>query len=492
MQPHAPAALWVCSHGSGGASSSNSSSSTITSSSSYSTRTRNTSSGDDYGPYASFTPRRVVVTGLGLVTPLGVGVERTWARLLSGETGVRRLTEEDLPQAHRAALEQLPCRVAAPFPKADVAAAMARMGEDPRRASAFMQLSLVAADEALTHARWGAAGGGGGQGTVLNAQQRQATGVCIGNGMSATSEVAETGALVASGKLRRVSPFFIPRILPNMAAGAVSIRYGFQGPNTAPSTACATGAHAVGEAFHCVQRGDADLMVCGGSEAALGCAIGLAGFSRLKALSTGFNDNPASASRPFDAQRDGFVMGDGSGVLVLEELEHARVRGAEILAEVRGFGASGDGHHVTQPQVDGDGALLAMSRAMQGSGVALEDVVYINAHATSTPQGDEVEQRAIARLFGPHLCESLAVSSTKGATGHLLGAAGAVEAIFTVLALRDCVAPPTANLTQPSPALLRGLVGPRPLALRPGRKAALCNSFGFGGTNACVLLATPP
>uniref|UniRef100_A0A7R9VUQ5 beta-ketoacyl-[acyl-carrier-protein] synthase I n=1 Tax=Chlamydomonas euryale TaxID=1486919 RepID=A0A7R9VUQ5_9CHLO len=305
-------------------------------------------------------------------------------------------------------------------------------------------------------------------------------------------QVAEAGALIASGKMRRLSPFFVPRILPNMAAGVVSIRYGFRGPNSTPSTACASGGHAIGDAFRMVQRGDADVMVAGASEAALGCAVGLAGFSRLKALSTAFNATPALASRPFDARRDGFVMGDGAGALVLEELGHARARGAPVIAEIRGYGMSGDAHHITQPAADGAGAALAMARALKGSGVSVDDVAYINAHATSTPLGDEVEQRAILRVFGRSHVACLAVSSTKGATGHLLGAAGAVEALFTVLALRDGLAPPTVNLKHPSPALLPGLVSDVYTQLPPGRKAAMSNSFGFGGTNTSLLLTTPP
>lgn len=304
-------------------------------------------------------------------------------------------------------------------------------------------------------------------------------------------DTAEAGALIASGQLRRVSPFFVPRILVNMAAGAVGIRHSLRGPNHAPSTACATGVHAVGDAFRMVQRGDADVMLAGASEASID-AIGVGGFSRLKALATAFNDDPARASRPFDAARDGFVMGEGAAVLVLEELSHARARGARAHAEVRGYGLSGDGHHITAPAPDGAGAALAMARALRGSGVPAAAVRYVNAHATSTPVGDEIEQAAIAGVFGEGPAARVAVSSTKGATGHLLGAAGAVEAAFTVLALRDRVAPPTANLERPEPALLPGLVAGAAAPLGGGPIGALCNAFGFGGTNASLLFTTPP
>lgn len=319
-----------------------------------------------------------------------------------------------------------------------------------------------------------------------------AAGVAIGAGMSCTADIGEAAALVADGKLKRLSPFFVPRILINAAAGAVGIRYGLQGPNHAVSTACATGAHAIGDAFRMIQRGDADVMVAGATEACID-AVSIGGFSRLKALSTAYNDAPERASRPFDDGRDGFVMGEGAGVMVLEELHHARVRGARIYGEVRGYGLSGDGHHVTQPHPEGLGAQLCMRAALRGSGVCVTDVVHINAHATSTPIGDDIEQRAILGALGSDVAGEVAICSTKGATGHLLGGAGAVEAIFTLLALHHSVVPPTCNLERPQ-AVLPKLVGPAPggLALRNGHKAALCNAFGFGGTNACLLFATPP
>ncbi|EFJ52349.1 hypothetical protein VOLCADRAFT_101657 [Volvox carteri f. nagariensis] len=447
--------------------------------------------------------RRVVVTGLGLVTPLGVGVAETWRRLLAGESGLRQLREDDLPEPQRPALASLPCRVAGLVPREQLEEACLRMGlleQDVRRSSRFMVLALVAAEEALADARWRLADLDPGGNTVDVEARSRCTGVVVGNGMSCTTEVSEAGALVCSGRGRRVSPFFVPRILPNMAAGAISIRHGLQGPNLSPSTACATGGHAVGDAFRLIQRGEADVMVAGASEACVD-AISLVGFSRLKALSTGFNDAPTKASRPFDAFRDGFVMGEGAAVLVLEELGHARARGANIYAEVRGYGLSGDGYHITHPHPDGLGAVLCMRRALAGSGLSPRDVAYVNAHATSTPTGDAIEQAAILSLFTDDsptaaitnsvATPGVAVSSTKGATGHLLGAAGAVEAAFTVLALRDRRAPPMLNLERPDPPLLTGLVGCDPVNLPADRAiAALSNSFGFGGTNSSLLFAT--
>ncbi|KAF8065856.1 hypothetical protein HT031_002916 [Scenedesmus sp. PABB004] len=461
--------------------------------------------------------RRVVVTGVGAVTPLGVGAAASWERLLAGATGVRALQADDLPEAHRAHMAQLPCQVVAGVPREQVAAAVEAAGIDLRRSSPFMVYAQLAAAEARRAAaarprraraqaapRSAAAADAARAAPAPAAQalrdagwapttpaERAATGVAIGAGMSCTAEIAEAGALVAAGRLRRLSPFFVPRILVNSAAGAVGIAARLRGPNHAASTACATGGHALGDAFRLVQRGDADAMLAGATE---GCidALSLAGFCRLKALSTGFNADPRAASRPFDARRDGFVMGEGAGVLLLEELGAAARRGARVYAEVRGYGLSGDGHHITAPHPDGAGAALAMQRAMQGSGVPLEAVAHINAHATSTPVGDEIEQAAILSVFGPERVRGIAVSSTKGATGHLLGAAGAVEAVFSVLALAARRAPATANLESPSPALLPRLVAGAPAALPPGPAAVLCNSFGFGGTNASVLFATPP
>lgn len=444
---------------------------------------------DPFGDLPIQPARRVVVTGMGLVTPLGVGVATVWERVLAGATGVRRLEAGDLPEAHCAALPQLPCQVVACVPQDELTAAPWAPQEDSRRTAKFMSYALAAAAEALQDARW----------RPETPEQRQATGVAIGAGMSCTTDMAEAGVLIAEGKLRRLSPFFVPKTLVNMAAGAVSIAHGLQGPNHAVATACATGAHAIGDAFSMIRRGDANVMLAGGTESCID-AVALAGFCRLKALATRYNDDPAAASRPFDAGRDGFVMGEGAGVLVLEELGHARQRGAPIYAEVRGYGLSGDAHHITQPPPDGIGAQLAMRRALSQAGLEPGQVCYVNAHATSTPQGDDIEQRAIAAVFGeaataaqPRSGRCLAVSSTKGATGHLLGAAGAVEAAFSVLALRDAVAPPTANLASPDPPLLAGLVGPQARTLpADSPRAVLSNSFGFGGTNAALVFAAAP
>ncbi|KAF6254541.1 thiolase-like protein [Scenedesmus sp. NREL 46B-D3] len=425
--------------------------------------------------------RRVVVTGIGMVSPLGVGVSSSWSQLVEGRTAVRRLQEEDLPESHRPYMQQLPCQVVAAVPRAAAGAAAAAAGVDTRRSSPFISFAQIAAAEALQDAGW----------QPRTAADQAATGVAIGAGMSCTSEISDAGALIAAGKLRRVTPYFVPRILVNMAAGAVGIAHRLRGPNHAVSTACATGVHCIGDGFRMVQRGDATLMLAGATEACID-AISLGGFCRLKALSTGFNDAPGRASRPFDAARDGFVMGEGAAVLLLEELEHARSRGVRMYAEVRGYGLSGDGHHITAPHPAGAGAALAMRRALHGSGVPAGSICYINAHATSTPVGDEIEQAAILDVFGPEQVRNIHVSSTKGATGHLLGAAGAVEAAFTILALQHRLAPPTCNLERPDPQLLPLLVTGAAAELPDGPRAVLCNSFGFGGTNASVLFSSPP
>lgn len=442
---------------------------------------------DPFGAPPTLPFRRVVVTGLGLVTPLGVGVQRVWERLLAGDTAVRALTEEDLPPDHRSAFAYLPSKVIACVPRDELTqAAWYPADRDLRREAPFVTYAITAAAEALQDAKW----------APNSPEDLQATGVAIGAGMSCTTDMAEAGALLKDGKLRRLSPFFVPRTLVNMGAGAVSMAFGLQGPNHAASTACASGAHGVGDAFRMVQRGDADVMLAGGTEACVD-AVALGGFSRLKALSTKYNDNPSAASRPFDKDRDGFVLGEGAAVLVLEELEHARSRNAPIYAEIRGYGMSGDAHHITQPPADGAGAALAMRRALASAGISPEDVAYINAHATSTPIGDDVEQRAIASVFGSDAGSARAseyphVSSTKGALGHLLGAAGAVEAAFTVLSSFHRLAPPNCNLDTPDPVLIPGLVGKEAVELAAGRHATVSNSFGFGGTNASLVFGPSP
>lgn len=437
---------------------------------------------DSFGAPPAPPTRRVVVTGIGLVTPLGVGAGLVWDRLLAGETAVRALTEDDLPPAHRAAYSSLPSKVVACVPRQQLTSApWAPTNIDARRDAPFILYALTAAAEALQDAQWSPT-------TVFD---RQMTGVAIGAGMSSTMDIAEAGMLLASGSLRRLSPFFVPRALVNMASGAVSIAHGLQGPHHAASTACASGAHAIGDAFRLVQRGDAKVMVAGGTEACVD-AVALAGFGRLRALSTQYNDRPTAASRPFDAGRDGFVLGEGAGVLVLEELRHAQDRGARIYAEIRGYGLSGDAHHITQPAPDGAGAQLAMTRAMASAGLSPEHVAYINAHATSTPIGDDIEQRAIASVFGSAV-DKVFVSSSKGAVGHLLGAAGAVEAAFSVLSLHSGWAPPNCNLESPEHGSLPGLVaGGQAVRLRPGPWAVLKNSFGFGGVNASLVFGPSP
>lgn len=453
----------------------------------YRSASSNTAS-DPFGDPPSLPLRRVVVTGLGLVTPLGVGVTSVWQRLLAGETGVSKLTPDHLPESHRESYTDLASKVAACVPQDKLDSAPWAVQADRRRQARFVSYASCAASEALQDAEWHPDLPAG----------KAATGVAIGAGMSSTQDIAEAGILLSQGKLRRLNPFFVPKILVNMAAGAVSIHHGFQGPNHAASTACTTGAHSVGDAFRMIRHGDADVMVCGGTESCID-AVSIGGFSRMKALSTRFNDAPHLASRPFDRDRDGFVIGEGAGVLVLEEMQHALARRVRIYAEVRGYGLSGDAHHITQPAPDGIGARLAMRRAMQAAGACPQDITYINAHATSTPLGDTVEQKAIAAVFGTramdqslHKEEQVAVSSTKGATGHLLGAAGSVEAIFAILALRGAAAPPTVNLMSPDAEILANIVAGKAQQLCTGPAMVMTNSFGFGGTNASLVFATPP
>ncbi|KAI5082290.1 hypothetical protein GOP47_0002033 [Adiantum capillus-veneris] len=417
---------------------------------------------------------------MGLVTPLANGVDLTWQRLLEKHCGVRALRVEDLkftgsksPEELLEILAQMPSKVVAGVPYGSTVGQFNSeswfQGKDGRALAPFIAYSLCAAEEALTDAKWNPKEQG----------ELERTGVSIGGGIGCISEITEAAELLLQKRIRRLSPFFVPRILINMAAGHVSMKYGFQGPNHAVVTACASGAHSIGDAYRMVSFGDADVMVAGGTECSID-AISIAGFSRAKALSTKYNDEPEKASRPFDTNRDGFVIGEGAGIMVLEELEHARHRGAKIYAEIRGYGMSGDAHHITQPHESGRGAFLAMQRALNQAGLKPEQVDYINAHATSTPLGDAVETRAIKELFGEHAnCGHLALSSTKGATGHLLGAAGAVEAIFSVLALYHGIAPPTLNLETPDP-LFCGQFTPLVFATSKSIDAVLSNSFGFG------------
>ncbi len=416
--------------------------------------------------------RRVVVTGLGLVTPLGSGVDHTWARLLKGDSGLNAIESFDI--------SDLPCKIAGQVPRGDGAAGTFNpddwlVPKEQRKIDTFILYGLAAAIQAVEDSGW--------KPTDVESQER--TGVMIGSGIGGLPAIADASIQLKERGARRISPFFIPSALINLASGHVSIRYGFRGPNHAVVTACATGAHAIGDAARLIQFEDADVMVAGGTEAAV-CRLGLAGFAAARALSTGFNETPTRASRPWDKDRDGFVMGEGAGCVVLEEYEHAKKRGAKIYAEVTGYGLSGDAYHVTAPASDGNGGFRAMTMALKRAGITKEDIDYVNAHGTSTPLGDEIEIGAVKRLFGDHAYK-LSMSSTKSAIGHLLGAAGSVEAIFSVLAIRDGILPPTLNLENPSDGCDIDLV---PLKAKERKiKCALSNSFGFGGTNASLVFA---
>jgi 3-oxoacyl-[acyl-carrier-protein] synthase II len=415
--------------------------------------------------------RRVVITGLGLVTPLGCGVDASWSRLLEGKSGARRI-EEFL-------VEDLSCQIACFVPRGPRSEGLFNPDDwmepkEQRKVDDFIIFAMGAAEQALTDAGWKA--------DTLEKQVR--TGVLIGSGIGGLDGIAETSLLLRDKGPRRVSPFFIPGRLINLASGYVSIRHGLKGPNHSVVTACSTGAHAIGDASRLIALGDADVMVAGGTESPI-CRLAVAGFAACRALSTGFNDRPTQASRPYDSDRDGFVMGEGAGVVVLEDLQHARARDARIYAEVIGYGLSGDAYHITAPVEDGDGAYRCMRAALNRARIGPSDIDYVNAHGTSTPMGDEIELGAVERLFG-NAAAGLSMSSTKSAIGHLLGAAGAVEAIFSTLAIRDGVAPPTLNLDNPSVDTPIDLV-PHVAKRRP-ITTALSNSFGFGGTNASLVL----
>jgi len=419
--------------------------------------------------------RRVVVTGMGLVTPLGIGLERNWSSLTAGESGVRAIQSFEV--------SDLPAKIAAQVPRGDTAAGLFNADDwvapkDQRKMDGFIVFALAAAAQAVEDSGW----------LPDSEEARERTGVMIGSGIGGLPGITEGALTLHERGPRRISPFFIPANLINLASGHVSIRYGFTGPNHSVVTACSTGAHAIGDAARLIMLDDADVMICGGTEAAI-CRLGLAGFAAARALSTGFNHDPPRASRPWDRERDGFVMGEGAGILVLEEHAHAKQRGAKIYAEVIGYGMSSDAFHLTAPSEDGKGAYRSMRNALKRAGLAPDRIDYINAHGTSTPLGDEVELGAVKRLFGGHAYE-LSMSSTKSAIGHLLGAAGSVEAIFSILAIRDGVVPPTLNLDNPSPSCDIDLV-PRQAKERKVRYV-LSNSFGFGGTNASLIFAGPP
>ncbi len=421
--------------------------------------------------------RRVVITGIGLVTPLAGNREASWSRLIEGRSGARKVDLFDT--------DDLPCKIAAQVPwttgrgggSDDPEAFNPEVVGSPkerRRISDFITYGMGAAHEAVEDSGW----------KPETEEDRYRTGVMIGSGIGGLPEIAETTLQLEAGGPRKVSPFFIPSALINLASGQVSIRYGYKGPNHSVVTACATGAHAIGDSSRLIQYGDADVMIAGGAEGAL-CRLAFAGFSAAKALTTNFNDTPEKASRPYDKDRDGFLFGEGAGVVVLEEYEHAKARGAKIYAEVLGYGLSGDAYHITAPSEDGDGGYRAMKMALGHAGIEAGDVDYINTHGTSTPMGDEIEVRAIERLFGAAV-EKLSLSSTKSAIGHLLGAAGAVEGAFTALALQRGMIPPTLNLDNPSFTSKIDLT-PK-VAKKRDIKIALSNSFGFGGTNAALVL----
>ena len=426
--------------------------------------------------------RRVVITGIGLVTPLANGRELSWKKILEGKSGANRITAFD-PTDYA-------CQVACEVPRVDGRGGggpdiegsfdpdAVMSAKDRKRVDDFILYAIAAADEAVKDANW----------TPDDPEELERTGVIIGSGIGGLGTIADTAVKLENEGPRRVSPFFIPSSLINLTSGQVSIRYGFKGPNHSVVTACATGAHAIGDASRLIQYGDADVMIAGGAEAAV-VKVGIAGFIACRALSTDFNATPEKASRPYDKGRDGLVMGEGAGVLVLEEYEHAKARGAKIYAEVVGYGLSGDAYHITAPASDGDGGFRAMKMAMKHANIGPEDIDYINAHGTSTPLGDEIELGAVERMLGEH-AKNVTMSSTKSATGHLLGAAGAIEAAFTALAIRDQVAPPTLNLEDPSVETPIDLV---PLKKKPMKiDVALSNSFGFGGTNAALVLKRVP
>ncbi|MBL8705039.1 MAG: beta-ketoacyl-ACP synthase II [Rhodospirillales bacterium] len=419
--------------------------------------------------------RRVVVTGMGLVTPLGIGLKHNWSKLTEGQSGLRSIQSFDV--------SDLPAKIAGQVPQGDTASGLFNADDwvapkDQRKIDTFILYAMAAAQMAVEDSGW----------KPQDDEQRERTGVLIGSGIGGLPEINDTAITLKEKGPRRVSPFFIPSALINLASGQVSIRYGFKGPNHAVVTACSTGAHAIGDAARMIMLDDADVMVAGGAEAAV-CRIGMAGFAAARALSTNFNDTPERASRPWDKDRDGFVMGEGSGIVVLEELEHAKKRGATIYAEVVGYGMSGDAYHITAPSEDGNGGFRSMRMALKRAKLNPEDIDYVNAHGTSTPLGDEIELGAVKRLFGP-AAYKLSMSSTKSAIGHLLGAAGSVEAIYSILAIREQVAPPTLNLDNPSEGCDIDLV-PK-VAKKRKIRAALSNSFGFGGTNASLVFAAAP
>lgn len=412
--------------------------------------------------------RRVVVTGIGLVTPLGVGVDHVWSRLIAGESGIRSITKFDT--------SDLKAKIAGDVPRGNEAGQFNADNyiepKEQKKMDEFIHFAMGAADEAIKHS-----------GIDLSTEEKRVrAGVMIGSGIGGLPAIEETVLMMKEKGASRVSPFFIPSALINLASGQVSIKHGLKGPNHSVVTACSSGAHAIGDAAKIIARGDADVMVAGSAEATI-CRIGMAGFAAARALSTAYNDTPAKGSRPWDQGRDGFVMGEGAGIVILEEYEHAKARGATIYAEFGGYGLSGDAYHITSPSDDGDGGFRSMQMALADAGMNPDAIGYINAHGTSTPKGDEIEAGSVRRLFGN---TNVSMSSTKSAIGHLLGGAGSVEAIFSVLAMNSGILPPTLNLENPS----ESVAGMDLVPLKAKEKkvtAVLSNSFGFGGTNASVI-----
>lgn len=414
--------------------------------------------------------RRVVVTGMGLVTPVGVGVDASWKALTAGKSGLSAIERFDV--------SDLPCKIAGQVKRGtgegEFNAENWIPAKEQRKMDEFIHFAIAAADEAVAQSGW----------KPETEEQQHRTGVLIGSGIGGLPVIEEAAVLLHEKGPRRISPFFIPSSLINLASGQVSIRHGFKGPNHSVVTACSTGAHAIGDASRLIMFGDADVMIAGSAEATIS-RLGIAGFAAARALSTGYNETPHKASRPWDEGRDGFVMGEGAGIVVLEEYEHAKARGATIYGEVAGYGLSGDAYHITAPADDGDGGFRSMQMALKNAHMNTDDIDYINAHGTSTPKGDEIELGAVRRLFGSAL-DHISMSSTKSSIGHLLGGAGSVEAIFALLAMNSGIVPPTLNLDNPSESCQGVDLVPHKAKEREV-KAVLSNSFGFGGTNASVI-----
>jgi len=413
--------------------------------------------------------RRVVITGIGVVSPLGNDFESSWSNIVSGKSGLKTISLFDITDS--------PCKVAGEIVVGSEAGQLNLDNfidpKEQRKMDRFIHFAIVAAEQAIADSGWKAE----------SDEQKYRTGVMIGSGIGGLTSIQKTSASIAEKGIRKISPFFIPQSLVNLGSGHVSIRHGYMGPNYSMVTACATGSHSIAESARIIESGDVDVMIAGGAEAAI-CEAGIGGFAAMRALSTNFNDDPTKASRPWDKDRDGFVMGEGAGVLVVEEYDHAKKRGAKIYAEIAGYGSSGDGYHITAPESTGRGSTYAMKMALKRANLNPENIDYINAHGTSTPLGDEIEVNAVKSVFGEH-AHKVMMSSTKSSIGHLLGAAGAVEAVFSILAMRDNVAPPTINLDNPSEGCDIDLVAHKAKS-RP-INITMSNSFGFGGTNGCLV-----